>query len=191
MKTVVYIHGLISTYRSFNYILQNLPDHLQVMAGYDSDRPLADIIADIEEDLPIKGSYSIVGHSLGGLIGTVLAIDNPRVEKLITISSPLGGSKAATFIQWIPNHPRVIRDITQSSHFVQLVQSAPVAAPTLSIISTAGHLHTGSDLNDGVVSLPSQRALPFAEKIEVEANHFEVLLDNETVKHIHTHIFGA
>lgn len=190
MQTIVYLHGLNATHLSFSYMLKELPPHKAIQINYDSHQRLDESIKDVARQLP-KTDFSIVGHSLGGLIAAVLAARYPEAKALVAISSPFGGSKIANIARWIPGHPDVMADITPSSHHVQEVKNLSLELPTLSIISTAGHLRSVTEPNDGVVAVASQKALPFGQKAEVQANHFEVLTHDQTVRLVADHLFGA
>lgn len=103
------------------------------------------------------------------------------INRVITISSPLGGSKSAAFLQFFARQMDVVADITPHSTFIKSLQGkAP--CPVLSIISTAGHLPVSQEPNDGVVAIESQNALSSAKKIAISANHFEVLAHEKTVE---------
>lgn len=186
---VAYIHGFNSSNRSFNYVVSQLPEHDVVAVNYDSHQPLHTSIAQVMKQLP-KKEFALVGHSLGGVISTLIAMDHPElVAKLITISSPLAGSRAAGTLKWIPGYPKILHDITPSSKLILAVEASRLAVPTLSIISTGGNLLTSGEANDSVVTVSSQKALKFGRKIEVKANHFEVLMHEKTIKHITDFLF--
>jgi len=191
MKTVAYIHGLNSSHRSFGYLVDKLPEHNIIRVNYDSHQSLIASIAQVCKQLPKSGTYSLVGHSLGGLIAALIAGDRDDIDELITISSPLGGSKAANIVRWIPGHPEVVADITPNSSFITRVANTTVGIPTLSIISTGGHLNTTNEPNDSVVTIASQKALSYGRKAEVKANHFEVLMHEKTVELVSKHLFGS
>jgi pimeloyl-ACP methyl ester carboxylesterase len=191
MKTVAYVHGLNSSYRSFAYLTQNLPEHNIIKVDYNSHQSLVDSLLDVRKQLP-KTPLSLIGHSLGGLISTLLVLNEPeRFESLVTISSPLGGSRAANYMRWMPGHPAILDHITPGSAHIQQLATFQTEVPTLSIISTGGHLPMTSEANDSVVTVHSQRALLFGKKIEVKANHFEVLMHEKTLEAIAKHLFGA
>lgn len=191
MKTVAYIHGLNSSHRSFSFLTQNLPDHNIVKVNYNSHQSLADSIAEVRKQLP-KGPLNLVGHSLGGLISSLLVADEPeRFLSLVTISSPLGGSRAAIYMRWMPGRPAILEHITPTSEHIQRLAIFQTKIPTLSIISTGGHLPTTREPNDSVVTVFSQKALLFGKKIEVKANHFEILMHEKTIDLITKHIFGV
>lgn len=191
MKTVAYVHGLNSSHRSFAYIQKCLPQHNIIKINYDSHQSLDASMVQVHKQLP-KGKVALVGHSLGGLISSLLCFEDPdRFTDLITISSPLGGSKAANMMRWVPGHPTVLEDITPHGQFIRRLAMFQTEIPTLSIISTGGHLATTSEANDSVVTVSSQRALLFGKKAEVKANHFEVLMHEKTVELVGKHLFGV
>lgn len=191
MKTIAYVHGLNSSHRSFAYLTQNLPSHNIIKINYNSHQPLAESLLEVRKQLP-KGPMTIVGHSLGGLIATILVSDEPdRFESLVTISSPLGGSKAANLMRWMPGHPPILNHITPSSIAIRKLASFLSEIPTLCVVSTGGHLSTTNEANDSVVTVISQKALLFGKKVEVKANHFEVLMHEKTIDIVAKHIFGT
>lgn len=190
MKTIAYIHGLNSSPRSFEYLLKVLPEHNIIRVSYNSHQPLIDSINQVVKQLPKTGELSLVGHSLGGLIASLIATDYDPVTGLVTISSPLGGSRAAVVMKWLPGHPQVLEDITPSSRHIQLLQMSPPKVPTLSICSTGGHLPTTSEPNDSVVTVASQKALKVGKKVEIKVNHFEILMHDKTAEHLRKHLFG-
>lgn len=190
--TICYIHGLNSSHRSFGFVRQNLPDHTGILINYDSHQPLEESLKRIEASLPTDKELAIVGHSLGGVIGTLLAHRLPQVKKLAVISAPIGGSRAAKLLRWVPNHPAVIDDLSPESKFIVAASSIKLKIPTISIISTGGHIQLPASLekNDSIVTLASQRALPSGRKVEVNANHFEVLMHEKTVDVLDKFLFG-
>lgn len=189
---IIYLHGFNSSHRSFNYLHAKLPEHDIVPVNYVSHQPLRDSIDEIRKKFPKTGRFSLVGHSLGGVLATLLAAEHvDRVDHLVTISSPLGGSKAAGAMRWFPGHPKVLHDITPSSGKIELISQLKLVTPTLSVISTGGSLPTSTEPNDSIVTVASQRALPFGKKVEVKANHFEVLMHEKTVQVLEGFLFQA
>lgn len=186
---IAYVHGFNSSHRSFNYIQARLPAHDIIPVTYQSHQPLRDSLDEVRKQLP-KKRFCIVGHSLGGVIATLMAAEHhDRVDGLVAISAPFGGSKAAAPLSWIPGYPKVLRDITPLSPKIELISQLKLTTPTLCIYSTGGSLPTSPEANDSVVTVSSQKALPFGRKVEVKANHFEVLLHEKTVKLIQDFLF--
>ena len=189
MKTVAYIHGLNQTSRCFGYLMQNLPDQKRVVIDYDSHQPLEQSIAQVLKQLPKTGELSLVGHSLGGLISVLIAHER-ELNELIVVSAPIAGSRAARIAKWIPGAPDIMRDITPTSPRILQASSTKISVPTISICSITGHLAAEKEPNDGIVTIASQKALPFGKKHDVKANHFEVLMHDRTVDLIRKHLFG-
>jgi len=189
MTHVVYIHGLGQTHRSFNYLLTLLPEHDHKVIDYDSQQPLSESIEQVRKHLP-KGELILVGHSLGGVISTIIAADDERIRRLVTISSPLAGSKMASTLRWLPGSLPIMSDIVPRGKYIVRAGNLMLTIPTLSIISTGGHLPAQSEPNDGVVSIESQKGLQFGKKVEVNTNHFEILQHEKTAKHIQDFIFA-
>jgi len=166
-----------------------LPNHSITAIAYKSHQPLLDSIVQVKKQLP-KGEIYLIGHSLGGLIAVLLAAEcGDRVNKLVTISAPFAGSRVAHFFRWLPGHPAVLKDIVPNAEKIIMMSQLKLEIPTLSIISVSGGLATASEPNDSVVSISSQKALKFGKKVEVKANHFEVLLHDKTLKLVKDFLF--
>lgn len=190
MKKIAFIHGLNSSHRSFGYLDKSLHEHESILIDYTSQSNLQHSIDQVLKKLPKHERITLIGHSLGGLIATVIAAEEQeRVEALVTISTPHAGSRAARVLRWLPGSFNVLADITPDSDIVKRCQALKLTIPTLNIVSTGGHLPTSPELNDGIIAISSQKALKFGKKVEVKANHFEILLDDRTVKHINNFIF--
>ncbi len=186
---IVYVHGFNSSHRSFNYIQAKLPAHDIIPISYKSHQPLRDSLDEVRKQLP-KDRFNIIGHSLGGVISALMAAEhNDRVDHLIAISAPFAGSRAAMAARWLPGHPKVMHDITPSAPKIELISQLKLTVPTMCIFSTGGSLATSPEANDSIVTVNSQKALPFGRKVEVKANHFEVLLHERTVKLIQDFLF--
>lgn len=186
---ICWIHGFNSSHRSFAYLSEQ-HSYDAVLIDYDSHQPLQKSIDEVQKQLP-EGDIALVGHSLGGVIavalGHRLAADG-RFPKIATISAPLGGSKAALALQWLPGQIDVFKDITPTSDVIRRIAANKLHNQVLSIISTSGSLPLSLEPNDSVVTVRSQRALPYGRKVEVKATHFEVLLHDAVVKHLRTFI---
>lgn len=179
MTTICFIHGLGATKNCFMFLEQELGHPARI--AYDSGAALHRSISEVSRQLP-PGPLILIGHSLGGLIAAHIALDKTHdVQKLITISSPLGGSKAARYLKYfMPTFP-IMQDIVPASHYIKRLQLAPKPCPVLSIISTDGGFPILGEPNDGTVEIASMKAIQYAKKVEIKANHFEVLLKSKTV----------
>jgi pimeloyl-ACP methyl ester carboxylesterase len=184
-KHLVFIHGLNATSNSFNYLTAklNLPSERVTCINYTSQQELLLSLHQVDELLPSSGELVLIGHSLGGIISTLLAHKYPeRVKQVITIASPFGGSKAAIFMQWIPGTSPVLQDITPYSRLIKLSQSKP-AALVHSIITQGASIIGSSEPSDGVITVASQLMTPAGKHTaKIRSNHFEVLMMPRTAK---------
>ena len=176
--TICFIHGLGATENCFKYLSKELGHAAQI--SYDSSAALADSVAEVSAQIP-EGPVTLIGHSLGGVIAVLIAHEKKRdVKKVVTISSPLGGSRAARWLKYfMPTYP-IMYDIQPQSPQIRQVKTDP-GVPVLSIVSTEGGFPILGEPNDGTVEIKSQRALSYAKQFDVPANHFEVLLRRATV----------
>jgi len=179
MAKIYYIHGLNQTHLSFAFMAPEVGgEYLYV--NYNSHQHLADSVKEVAKQLPAQEEVVLVGHSLGGVIALLIAHARTHsVNKVVTVSSPLGGSKAAAVARWVVTGVQVLGDITPTSTFMKLLETPNEPCPVLSIISTSGSI-LNTEPNDGIVTVASQRALPYGKKVEIRANHFEVLMHEKT-----------
>ena len=190
MKNIAYIQGLNSSSTSFSYIISCLPEHNAHRINYNSNQNLEASIAEVMSKLPATEKLTLVAHSLGGVIATLVAGKIPeQIERIIIISAPIKGSRAAITMRWIPGCSRVLHDIIPTAPHILHCRSLKLDMPALSIISTGGNLQPSPVPNDGVVTISSQRGLSFGKQVEINATHFEVLLNDKTVKTIQDFIF--
>lgn len=190
--TIFYVHGFNSSHRSFAYLESLIDSEPVKKIDYDSRKSLEDIVAQVLKQLPKDKPITLVGHSLGGLVALLLTgRKSVQVERVITISSPLGGSKAAVFAQWVVSGLPILSDITPSSSAVRELAALKNVPPVLSLISVGGSLPTSGEPNDSVVSVASQKAFLPAKKVEINANHFEILMHEKTISTIQSFIERA
>jgi hypothetical protein len=83
---------------------------------------------------------------------------------------------------------RVLQDIRPRS--APIVKSKQVTLPCVwtNIVSVKGHTPLMAAANDGVVTLASMRQRDDIRLVEVDSNHYEVLLDESTVAAIRSSI---
>jgi pimeloyl-ACP methyl ester carboxylesterase len=174
-RPVVLVPGVFETWHYLRAIAQRLNDaghpvHVVAALGR-NDRPIPESAARVaallvERDLT---GVALVAHSKGGLIGKQLMVhDDPdcRVDRLVAVATPFGGSRLA---RWMPGaalrafrpaHP-VIRSLAAERQVnARITSIAPAFDP---------HIPEGSHL-DGAVNVE----LPVV-------GHFRVLLDPAVV----------
>ena len=189
---IAYIHGLNSSSKIFNHICSNLPEHEALLLDYDTSKSIEESYSYILSQLDPGDSVRIIGHSLGGLIAHLIAArDNQiTVDRLVTLSSPFAGSEHARFLRWMYPGYAVLRDLSPKSSIIkETSQPLPKNIKMLSLISVNGAIPLISEENDGIVTIRSQRASPTKKKIDVKANHFEIVQDVKTIREIKKFMF--
>ena len=189
----IYIHGATATAQSFNYIRNSVkgPD---LLLEYDSENgfqnnldAMGDAIAEYTNQ-----SLFFIGHSLGGIYALSLAeMFANRVRGGITISTPYGGSEVAPFLKYFVPFNRLLKEIGPTSPPIVHAAEITLTVPWCNIVTTRGNSPWMSTPNDGVVTVESQRKHLGFDYIDVAANHYEVLMDPETVTIIRARIKQA
>jgi pimeloyl-ACP methyl ester carboxylesterase len=189
MKTILYIHGAFSSSSAFNRIKEKLPDHEAVLLNYTVDQDLKQVINDTVKLLKENGKrVSIVSHSLGGILGSVIAQKSDMVDKVVTMSTPFGGSKAADIMKWFNPHP-MFEAICSGSSLLRSLYNKPANAPTLSIVTIAGQNPMMKEENDGVVSIESQISWNHPEYKYLPYSHIDILMADEPIAMIEDFLF--
>lgn len=186
----LYIHGANATGQSFNYISNQLSGAASFLEYSSADgfknnlNRMIDEIADLRE-------LFLVAHSLGGIYGLHLANALPdNFLGAVTIATPYGGSGAAEIARWMMPQTQLFRDITPRSWAITEAMRLPIPQPWCQIVTTKGNaiwLPTG---NDGVVTQQSMRARPDMDLIEIELNHYEVLMSQQVIEIIRQRSVG-
>lgn len=193
-KDIWYIHGANCSSLSFAHFEKFLPKHNIHHIEYEPTNTISELLTQVSEALPIDKPISIIGHSLGGVLAVLISQHkqsvNFNIQKIVTLASPFGGSRAANILKWIHPEHKFLHDLSQYSDIIMTLQNKGAIVPTLNIISTAGSLPIMREPNDGIVSVASQRALDGAEKCELDVNHFEILLSSESIKLTKEFIWG-
>lgn len=189
-RNIVYIHGAGASDLSFNYIKGHLPKHNAIFANYDTansvDYNVKKIYKKLENELTGK-SFSIVSHSLGGIISAKLN-KMLTVDKMVSLSTPYAGSRVLYFASMLYPNIRLFRDAKHTSKVILDIKNTRIEN-LLAIVSTEGHNPLISfEANDGAVTIESQKSID-AKKVEIPVNHSEVLLCERTIEEINQHIF--
>jgi pimeloyl-ACP methyl ester carboxylesterase len=175
---ICYVHGAGASERSFNWLKEQLPDHVASFFVYPTNEPVTTAAKRLSKLISDTGPICLVGHSLGGIIVAACA-DAPNVEKLVTICAPFGGVKHAEIMSMFSIEP-LFQDLRTHGSLLTGLRSKLIKKPHLAIVGTHG-LPFLAESNDGVVSVASQMALEYTRYEMLPFNHFEVLLSPETV----------
>jgi len=158
-RNILYIHGAYASPTTFSHMVDRLPDHRAVFADYDC---LTTSVEDVVQTLKATaaanfggGPYSIIAHSLGGVVGLRLAASNEPVEHIFTMSTPFGGSHSASLLTLVFFTAPVFADINPHGMTIRGVLSSQVNVPIRSVVSTSGGSPLMHEANDGVVTVAS------------------------------------
>jgi pimeloyl-ACP methyl ester carboxylesterase len=179
--TLVYIHGASATSESFNYIRSKLGNGIDV--NYDSRNGFENNLNDIAGQLADVQDIVFIAHSLGGIYSLHLANIMPeQVLGAVTLSTPYGGAEVAEFAQFFLPFSRLMRDIGPSSWAMKQASKIKIQHPWTNVVTVKGQSPFMVEPNDGVVTISSQKHHADMELVEVDYNHYEVVLSDEVIK---------
>jgi pimeloyl-ACP methyl ester carboxylesterase len=178
--TLVYIHGASATSESFNYIRSKIGDGIAV--NYDSRNGFENNLENLKRELsPFKDIF-FVAHSLGGIYSLHLANAMPKqVVGAVTLSTPYGGAEVADFAKYFLPFSRLMRDIGPSSWVMRQSDKIKIQHPWTNVVTVQGQSPFIAEPNDGVVTIASMRHHADMELVEVDYNHYEVVLSDKIV----------
>jgi pimeloyl-ACP methyl ester carboxylesterase len=178
--TLVYIHGASATSESFNYIRSKLGSGIDI--NYDSRNGFENNLEDMKAQLKDIKDIAFVAHSLGGIYSLHIANALPEnVKGAVTLSTPYGGAEVADFAQFFLPFSRLMRDIGPSSWAMKQTKQIKIQHPWTNIVTLRGQSPFIPTANDGVVSIASQKHHDDMELVEVEYNHYEVVLSDQVI----------
>jgi pimeloyl-ACP methyl ester carboxylesterase len=178
--TLVYIHGASATSESFNYIRSKLGAGVDI--NYDSRNGFENNLEDMKAQLQGIKNIAFVAHSLGGIYSLHIANAIPEnVKGAVTLSTPYGGAEVAEFAQFFLPFSRLMRDIGPSSWAMKQAKQIKIQHPWTNVVTLRGQSPFIPTANDGVVSIASQRHHNDMELVEVEYNHYEVVLSDQVI----------
>jgi len=178
---LVYIHGASATSESFNYIRSKLGNGIDI--NYDSRNGFENNLNDMIKQLADVKNIAFVAHSLGGIYALHIANTIPdQIVGAVTLSTPYGGAEVADYVQYFLPFSRLMRDIGPSSWAMKQARNIKINHPWTNIVTTAGKSPFMLEANDGVVTISSQKHHKDMELVEIDYNHYEVVLSDEVVK---------
>lgn len=185
--TLVYIHGASATSDSFNYIRSKLGNGIDI--NYDSSNGFENNLKVMQLQLEDVDDITFIAHSLGGIYALHLANIIPtQVLGAVTLSTPYGGAEVADYAQYFLPFSRLMRDIGPSSWVMKHAGKTSLQHPWTNIVTVKGQSPFMLAPNDGVVTIDSQKAHKEMELVEVEFNHYEVVLSDVVINIIRERI---
>ena len=178
--TLVYIHGASATSESFNYIRSKLGTGIDI--NYDSRNGFENNLNDMIKTLAGVKDIAFIAHSLGGIYSLHLANAIPnQVKGAVTLSTPYGGAEVAEFAKFFLPFSRLMRDIGPSSWVMRQADKIKIQHPWTNVVTVKGQSPFITEPNDGVVTIASQKHHEDMELVEVDYNHYEVVLSDQIV----------
>ena len=177
---LVYIHGASATSESFNYIRSKIGNGIDI--NYDSRNGFENNLNEMLEHLKNVQNIAFVAHSLGGIYSLHIANALPKnVRGAVTLSTPYGGAEVAEFAKFFLPFSRLMRDIGPSSWVMKQADSIQIQHPWTNIVTVKGQSPFLLEHNDGVVTIASQKYHKDMELVEVDLNHYEVVLSDHVI----------
>lgn len=179
--TLVYIHGASATSESFNYIRSKLGNGIDI--DYDSRNGFENNLNDMLDKLSGVKDIAFVAHSLGGIYSLHIANTLPKqVLGAVTLSTPYGGAEVADYAKYFLPFSRLMRDIGPNSWAFKQAKDIKIQHPWTNVVTVKGQSPFMLAHNDGVVTIASQKHHEDMELVEVDYNHYEVVLAEPVVK---------
>lgn len=182
---IVYIHGASATAQSFTHIRQFVRDEFEepdIMLEYNSNDGFDNNLSLMKGKLDEADRLFFVSHSLGGIYSLYLANHYRSTTRGgVSLSTPYGGSVEADFARYFLPFNRLMRDIGPMSGPMRAARDLPAPPNWTQIVTTRGQSPWISEANDGVVTLKSMRARQDFELVEVDLNHYEVVISDHVV----------
>ena len=179
--TLVYIHGASATSESFNYIRSKLGKGIDI--NYDSRNGFENNLKEMQAQLADVKDIAFIAHSLGGIYSLHLANAMPeQVVGAVTLSTPYGGAEVAEVVKYFLPFSRLMRDIGPSSWAMKQADKIKIQHPWTNIVTVKGQSPFMHEHNDGVVTIASMKYHADMELVEVDYNHYEVVLAEPVVK---------
>ena len=189
---LVYIHGNHATADSFNFIRSRLPGHHDILLEYDSSHGFYTNHAVMLDRLDGLDDVFFVAHSLGGIHALHLAHElGARVIGGVTMSTPYGGSEAAEMVACLLPFSQVLKDIRPRSAPIIAGRGMALTVPWTNLVSTSGSSPFMLAANDGVVTLGSMRQRSDIRLVDIDCNHFEIVLNEKAIAVIEGEIGAA
>ena len=186
MKTV-YIHGATASERSFAFIQKSICAKHPVYLNYNKEGNASDNLDEMIAMLDsIEGPFFIIAHSLGGVYATYLQQHFDSVTGVVSLATPFNGSELATWGSIFNPHYQLFKDISPTSDFIRNSRSIDIKCPWTQVVTTVGDVPWIQGTNDGIVTHSSMTYRSDVDYIEVDRNHYEVVLSQRSVDVIKT-----
>lgn len=183
---IVYIHGASATAESFTHIRQYVRDTFDepdTMLEYKSSDGFDHNLEQMKGKLDGEERLFFISHSLGGIYALYLANwYRETTHGGVSLATPYGGSEQADFARYFLPFNQLMKDIGTMSHPMR--EAGYLTAPPnwTQVVTTVGQSPWIQEPNDGVVTLKSMRSRTDFELVEMDLNHYEVVISDRVVE---------
>ncbi len=183
---IVYIHGASATGESFNHIRQYIRDEFdepEIVLEYKSADGFEDNLAKMRGQLDDAERLFFISHSLGGIYALYLAdYYKDTTHGGVSLSTPYGGSAEADFARYFLPFNRLMKDISALRGPLYESRYLPAPPNWTQVVTIEGASPWIVDPNDGVVTIKSMKFRKDFELVEMNLNHYEVVLSDKVVE---------
>lgn len=152
------------------------------MLEYDSANGFKSNLQTMLADLKDQQDLFVIAHSLGGIYALNIANNLPTsIAAALTLATPYGGSSIASFASLMLPYSKLLRDITPTSDVIRSSAEIKISKPWCQVVTTRGNAPWLQTPNDGIITRDSMTARSDIELVEMDTNHYEVVLDPRTV----------
>lgn len=174
---LIYIHGANATPNSFNFLRPLLGEGIAL--SYDSRMGFKTNLERLHQEISEYDDITFIAHSLGGVYALHLAnLMADRVKQGISMSTPYGGHPVAVLARMLLPFEQLLHDIVPHSWAMRELERINLKWPWCNLVTVKGHVPWLHLPNDGVVTIESQRHRTDMQLIEVEMNHYEVVVSS-------------
>ena len=180
---IVYIHGATASERSFAFIQQSLRTKNPIYLNYEKDTTAKDNLSAMKIELlkHVDDPVYVIAHSMGGLYATYLQEEYSNIQGVVSLATPFNGSEIAMWGAMLNPNYQLFQDITTHSEFIRHSRKIDITVPWLQVVTTVGDVPWISGRNDGIVTYSSMTCRDDVEYIELDRNHYEVVLSKRVV----------
>jgi len=180
---IVYIHGATASERSFAFIQKSLRTKNPIYLNYEKDTTAKDNLSAMKIELlkHVDDPVYVIAHSMGGLYATYLQEEYSNIQGVVSLATPFNGSEIAMWGAMLNPNYQLFQDITTHSEFIRHSRKIDITVPWLQVVTTVGDVPWISGRNDGIVTYSSMTCRDDVEYIELDRNHYEVVLSKRVV----------
>lgn len=180
---IVYIHGATASERSFAFIQQSLKSKNPIYLNYEKHTTAKDNLSVMKIELlkHVDEPLYVIAHSMGGLYATYLQEEYSNIKGVISLATPFNGSEIAMWGAMLNPSYQLFQDITTSSDFIRNSRKIEIKVPWLQVVTTLGDVPWINGRNDGIVTYSSMTCRGDVDYIELDRNHYEIVLSKRVV----------